>query len=346
MSKTCWLRFAVLLLAFTPITIRAAEITGAGSVFIAPLFSSWGTLYSQHVGDISIKYQGLNSSEGIKRIEASAVDFGQTDMPLKIDVLNQKGLFQFPVTLVAFTPIVNLPGIAAGQLKLDGKTLGDIFYGKIKKWNDPAIAAMNIGTPLPNADIVVAYRKVGASGTYVLSSYIAKNNPEWNSNIGVGLTIPWPTGHGMETIKDMAAFIKETPYSIGFTEFSHVIKNGLKYVRLKNREGEFIKPSPDSIAAAARNATWAADNGFYNELTDGAGTGTWPMTSASFVLLRKVSDKPEHSREALKFFNWVLRVGQLSAIQGDFMPLPDAVSATVRSSWKGIVDQKGVPVWQ
>lgn len=338
-------RVVALFLALSSTAAWAAEITGAGSVFIAPLFSAWGTSYSQHVRKTSIKYEASNASEGIRRISGKSVDFGQTDMPLSIDELKQKGLFQFPATLVAFTPIINIPGVSSGQLRLDGKTLGDIFMGKITKWNDPAIVAMNREIKLPNEAIKVAYRKLGASGTYVLSSYIARHNPAWKDTVGVGLTVAWRTGHPMETIKDMAKFIKDNPYSIGYTEFSHVIKNGLKYVQLQNRDGQFVKPSPRSVSAAARTAEWDVAKGFYIDLSDVAGAESWPMTSASYILIRKVADNPEHSKELLDYFNWGLRVGDLAAVQGDFIPLPASVCNTVRAGWKGIVDSNGAPIW-
>lgn len=338
--------FALLLVSFTTAT-WASELKGVGSMFIAPLFTNWSSSYAQHVKvNTSVKYESVNASEGIKRISNKSVDFGQTDMPLNMDELNQKGLFQFPAILVAFTPIFNLPGVESGQLRLDGKTLGDIFMGKISKWNDPAIAALNWNINLPNETIKLAYRTKGTSGTYVFSNYVAKYNPEWKETMGVGLVVPWRVGQGTESIKELGDYIKQTPYSLAVTEFSYVLKNRIKYVQLKNRDGQFVKPSPDSVSEAAKLAQWDVANGFYVDLNDQAGAKTWPMTSASFVLVRRVADDPERSKEMLNYFNWSLRVGGMSAIQGDFIPLPSSVSNTVRASWKGIVDSKGVSIWQ
>ena len=337
----------ILVFFFTQSSAFSIEIVGAGSMIPAPLMKAWSEVYVSRSPEFSLKYQGSNPAEGIKRIVSKDVDFGSIDMPLNIDELQKNGLVQFPFALGAIAPIVNLPGVYAGQFKLDGKVLGDIFLGSIKKWNDPAIAALNPKIKLPNEDIIIVHRVASPGVRTIIGDYLAKNNAQWKAIKGDSMGGTWPSG-SIE-VKDAVenfATIKKTQYCLGYGAISLAMKHGLSYVQLKNLAGNFISPSYENVAAAASNARWDQSNGFNEVLTDQPGATSWPMSFASFVLVRKQSSTPERSREMLKYFKYSLRYGGLKAIENEYIPLPDGVTSIVRTSWGAIVDDKGVPVYK
>jgi phosphate transport system substrate-binding protein len=247
--------------------------------------------------------------------------------------LEKKGLAQFPYMLSAITPVVNLPGIFEGQLKLDGKTLADIFMGKITKWNDPAIVATNSRLKLPDEKILVAHRTADGGGTYTLSSYLAKVSPEWNTKMGVGATLNWPVGVPVENLYVMADYIKKTPYSIGYSEISYIRKNKLVYVQLQNSTGAFVSPHMASVEDASSSVHWKAANGFCETLTDQPGAGSWPMTSASYIVIRKTSDDIQRRQALLNFLGWGLRVGSMNITNLDFLPMQRSILPQIRNSW-------------
>lgn len=341
------LRLISVLVALAATDVFSVEIVGAGSMIPAPLMKAWSEVYIARNPDFSLKYQGSNPADGIKRIVNKEVDFSNVDMPLNIDELKQNGLMQFPFALGAIAPIVNLPNVYAGQFRLDGKVLGDIFLGNIKKWSDPAIAALNPKIKLPDEAIIIVHRISSPGVRTIIGDFLAKNNAQWKASRGDSMGGAWPAG-SIE-VKDAVenfAVIKKTPYCLGYGSISLAMKHGLSYVQLKNQAGNFISPSYENVAAAADSAKWDVTNGFNEVLTDQPGASSWPMSFASFVLVRKQSASPERTRDMLKYFKYSLRYGGLKAVEYDYIPLPEAVTATVRASWSAIVDDKGIPVYK
>lgn len=316
-----------------PAVSMALELNGVGRRIPAPIFADWASHYSSQNPGTTIKYQAVNAVEGIKQVEAGTADFGETDIPLTKDELEKKGLAQFPYMLSAITPVINLPGVFDGKLKLNGKTLAGIFMGNISKWNDPAIAATNPGITLPNEKIMVAHRTADGGGTYTLSSYLSKVSTEWKTKMGVGATLNWPVGVPVENLYVMADYIKKTPYSIGYSEISYVRKNKLVYVQLQNSTGAFVSPHMASVEEAGNNVHWNAANGFCETITDEPGAGSWPMTSASFILIRKTSGDIQRRHELLAFLGWGLRLGDMDITNLDFLPMKRTILPQIRNSW-------------
>lgn len=323
---------AVLLLTY-PMASFSIELNGVGRRAPAQIFAEWDAHYAAQNPGTTIKYQAVNTAEGVKQVEFGSADFGETDMPLTKAELDKKGLAQFPYMLTAITPVINLPGVFDGQLNLNGNTLGDIFLGRITKWNDPAIAATNPNIKLPNKDILVAHRTADGGGTYILSSYLASVHPEWKTRMGVGATLNWPVGAALENLYAMGDYIKKTPYSIGYSEIAYARKNQLAYVRLQNSAGAFVSPHSGSVEEAAQNVRWKAENGFCEVLTNQPGSGSWPMTSASYIVIQKTSDNLERRQSLLNFLGWGLRAGDMDVAKLDFVPIKRSVLPHIRNSW-------------
>lgn len=343
--KRCIKVAMALLLLVSSSTAYAAEASGTGSMIAAPLMKIWADAYSMYSPGSIVKYKGSSPAEGIKSLTSKEVDFSSIDMPLELAKLKKNELVQFPIALGGVAPIVNLPGVYPGQFKLDGQTLGDIFLGNIKKWNDPALVALNPNIRLPDANIIVIHRVSPEGISTIIGDYLAKTHTQWKSIKGDGMAGTWPaTAIAVKNPNENIEMNKKTPFAIGYGPVAHIMKNGMAYAQLKNKAGKFISPSDDNIAAAASNASWDENNGFGVVLTDQPGDASWPLSFASFVIMPKVSAHPERSREALKFFKYSLRYGGLKAIQIDYIPLPDSVRSLVSSRWNNIVDEKGVPI--
>lgn len=339
--------FIALFLVVSPSFVFASEASGTGSMIPGPLIKVWSDAYAMYSKTSVIKYKGSSPADGIKRLMDKEVDFSSIDMPLNSEELNKKGLMQFPFALGAVAPIVNLPGVYPGQFKLDGNTLAEIFLGNIRKWNDPAIIALNPNINLPNVEIIVIHRASPPGISTIIGDYLAKNNSQWKTIKGDGMSGTWPaTAIEVKDPVQNIEMLKKTQFAIGYGPTSHIMKHGLAYVQLKNKAGNFISPSDENISAAAVNAKWEESNGMDIVLTDQSGPSSWPLSMASFALVRKVSDNPERSREVLKYFKYSLRYGGLKAVQYDYIPLPDSVRNVVRASWRNIVDEKGVPVFK
>lgn len=316
----------------------AKSATGAGASFPAPLYAKWAADYHKATG-VKINYQSVGSSAGIKQIEAKTVDFGASDEPLKDEDLAAKGLVQFPTVIGGIVPVVNIKGVAAGQLKLSGQVLGDIYLGKITKWNAPEIAAINPGLALPDATITVVRRADGSGTTFGFTSYLSQVNAEWKDKVGTGKAVNWPLGTGGKGNEGVAAFVGRLPNSIGYVEYAYVKQNGLSYALLQNKAGSFVAPSQDSFKAAAAGAAW--DKSFYQILTNQPGDAAWPIASATFILMHKSQDKPEQARAVLQFFDWVYRTGDATAAGLDYVPMPASVKAHITQSWTNIRDAAG-----
>jgi len=322
--------------AQSPSEQRSINIKGGGSQPISPLYVVWGKSYEARYRDVSMTYKISNVVKGIEDLEANKIDYAGSEIPLKTDELKKKGLFQFPTALISFTPVANLPGIHNGQLKLDDATLAGIFLGTIKRWNDPRLLELNPKLPLPDAEINTVHRNTGNTITYVLSSYLSKVNPEWATKVGVGSTLKWPVGQevGKGTNEDMMAYIKETPYSIGFTMLSLVLKNNLNLIKMKNRDGKYVSATPEGVMAASINAKWNVEDGFYNILTDQPGPDTWPFVMTGYATIKLEPANPQNTKTLLHFFDSGLRRGQIEVVSADLIPLPDSVADIIRAALK------------
>ena len=319
----------------------AQEATGAGASFPAPLYSKWAADYNKATG-VKINYQSVGSSAGLKQIEAKTVDFGASDEPLKDADLQAKGLVQFPTVIGGIVPVVNIKGIEPGQLKLTGQLLGDIYLGKITRWNDPAITALNPGVPLPDAKISPVRRADGSGTTFGFTNYLSQVNAEWKAKVGEGKAVNWPTGAGGKGNEGVAAFVGRLANSIGYVEYAYVKQNKLKFALLQNSEGVFVSPNEASFKAAAAGADWSKS--FYQILNNKPGKDAWPITSATFILMHKVQDKPQQAATTLKFFDWAYKNGDTTSNALDYVPMPESVKEQVFKAWAEIKDGAGQPI--
>ena len=323
-------------------TLSAAQdVTGAGASFPAPLYSKWAADYNKATG-VKINYQSVGSGAGLRQIEAKTVDFGASDAPLKDDELAKKGLVQFPTVIGGVVPVVNIKGIAPGQLKLNGQVLGDIFLGKIAKWSDPAIKALNPGLALPDAAIAPVRRADGSGTSFIFTNYLSKANAEWKTKVGEGAAVNWPVGAGGKGNEGVAAFVGRLPNSIGYLEYSYIKQNKLTYAQMKNAAGNFVSPDDTSFKAAAAGADWSKS--FYQILTEQPGKDAWPITGATFILMHKAQDKPAQAAASLKFFEWAYKNGDKTADDLDYVPMPSAVKGVIEKSWAEIKDASGKAV--
>jgi phosphate transport system substrate-binding protein len=340
--KRPWIAIVALSTTLAGTATQAADITGAGSTFAAPIYTKWADAYHKSGGG-RVNYQGIGSSGGIKQIIAKTVDFAGSDSPLKDDELAKDGLFQFPTVVGGVVPVVNVPGVKPGELTLSGPVLGDIYLGKIKQWNDPAIAALNPKIKLPDTDIAVVRRADGSGTSFIWTHYLAQVNPAWKSKVGEGTTVNWPTGIGGKGNDGVAAFVQRLPGALGYVEWAYAKQNKMAYASLKNSAGSVVQPETETFKAAAAGADWSKT--FYQILTDEPGKDAWPVVGATFVLLHTAQDKPDHGKETLKFFDWAFKNGTQAAQDLDYIPLPDAVQTEIRTQWSSKVkDGSGKPV--
>ena len=316
----------------------AQDATGAGATFPAPLYAKWADAYNKATG-AKVNYQSVGSGAGLKQIRSKTVDFGASDMPLKDDELTKDGLVQFPTVIGGVVPVVNIKGIAPGQIKLTGPVLGDIYLGKITKWNDVALTALNPGVPLPDAAISVVRRADGSGTTFVFTNYLSKVNADWKAKAGEGTAVNWPTGAGGKGNEGVAAFVTRLPNSIGYVEYAYVKQNKMTYTQLQNQAGTFVSPDADNFQAAAAGADWSKT--FYQVLTDQPGKASWPITGATFIMMHKSQDKPGQATNSLKFFDWAYASGDQMAADLEYVPLPDVVKGLIRKQWNEIKDPAG-----
>ncbi len=343
--NTSFNRAVLAVLSVTAISYASAasaqDVTGAGASFPAPLYSKWASDYNKATG-VKINYQSVGSGAGIRQIDAKTVDFGASDMPLKDDELAKKGQLQFPTVIGGVVPVVNIQGVTPGQLKLTGQVLGDIFLGKITKWSDPAIKALNPSLALPDAAITPVRRADGSGTTFIFTNYLSKVNTEWQSKVGEGTAVNWPVGAGGKGNEGVAAFVGRLPNSIGYVEYAYVKQNKMVYAQMKNKSGNFVAPDDTAFKAAAAGADWAKS--FYQILTEQTGKDAWPMTGATFILMHKLQDKPAQAASSLKFFSWAYKNGDKTADDMDYVPMPVNVKAAIEKSWSEIKDAAGKPV--
>jgi phosphate transport system substrate-binding protein len=327
--------------AALPTMSIAQDVTGAGASFPAPLYSKWAADYNRATG-VKINYQSVGSGAGLRQIEAKTVDFGASDAPLKDDELAKKGLVQFPTVIGGVVPVVNIKGIAPGQLKLNGQVLGDIYLGKITNWTDPAIKALNPTLPLPDAAISPVRRADGSGTSFIFTNYLSKVNPEWKTKVGEGTAVNWPVGAGGKGNEGVAAFVGRLPNSIGYVEYAYVKQNKMTFAQMRNATGTFVSPDDSAFKAAAAGADWAKS--FYQILTEQPGKDSWPITGATFILMHKAQDKPAQASASLKFFDWAYKNGDKTADDLDYVPMPANVKAIIEKAWGEIKDGSGKSV--
>lgn len=316
----------------------AADITGAGATFPAPAYTSWAAEYKAKTGN-GLNYQAIGSGGGQTQITNRTVDFGASDAPMAAEKLEAAKLLQFPTVIGAVVPIVNLDGIASNQLKLSGEVLGEIYLGKITKWNDAKIAALNAGVALPDTDIAAVYRSDGSGTTFVFTSYLTSANPEWKDNVGAATSVQWPAGSGAKGNDGVAGTVKNTKGAIGYVEYVYAANNQLSTVQLRNKAGAFVSPGVEGFKAAASKADWAGAKNFAASMIDTAGDAAWPIVSATFILLPKDPKDAAQSAEVIKFFDWAYKDGGAIAEKLHYVSLPADVVERVRAAWKA--DVKG-----
>jgi phosphate transport system substrate-binding protein len=324
---------------------QAANITGAGATFPYPVYAKWAELYQKASG-IGLNYQSVGSGAGIKQIKAKTVNFGASDMPLPAAELNAAGLFQFPAIMGGVVPVINLPGVTPGQVRLSGAVLADIYLGKITKWNAPQIAALNPGVKLPGEDITVVRRADSSGTSFLFTDYLSQVSPEWKSKIGAGTAVKWAVGVGGKGNEGVAANVQRIKGSIGYVEWAYAKKNRMQHTQLQNREGAFLQPDDAAFKAAAAGANWAGTPGFAVVLTNQPGKASWPITGASYILMHKTQANGAAGKEVLKFFDWAYKNGAPAAAELDYVPMPDSVTKLVQDAWRAnLKDASGKAIW-
>ena len=309
------------------------QITGAGSTFVYPVLSAWSDAYSKQNGT-QVNYQSIGSGGGIAQIKAATVDFGASDAPLTPDALKAAGLTQFPLVIGGVVPVVNLQGISPGQLKFTGKLLADLYLGNIKKWNDPAIAAVNPGVTLPDQAVTIVHRSDGSGTTFNWVNYLSKISPEWKEKIGEGTSVAWPVGVGGKGNEGVAEYVNRIKGSIGYVEYAYVIQNKMTYGQVQNSTGAFITPTAANFQAAAASADWAKADSYYLVITNAPGATAYPISATVFILMYQTPKNPARSAAALEFFRWALDKGQDQAALLDYVPLPSTLVTQIEASWK------------
>lgn len=323
----------------------AADITGAGATFPYPIYSKWAESYKAATGN-GLNYQSIGSGGGIKQIKAKTVDFGASDMPLKAADLETEGLIQFPAIMGGVVPIVNLDGVTPGQLKMTPDVLANIYLGKILKWNDAQITALNPGAKLPDADITVVHRSDGSGTTFLWTDFLSKTNADFKATVGAGTAVKWPAGVGGKGNEGVAANVQRIKGSIGYVEYAYAKKNKMSHTQVKNRDGQFVQPDDETFKAAAAGADWAKTPGMEVVLTNQPGKASWPITGASFILMHKSQASAERAKEVLKFFEWSYKNGGAMATELDYVAMPAPVVKLVQDAWKAnLKDASGKAVW-
>ena len=337
--------FATIAIAAIAAGAQAADITGAGATFPYPIYAKWAEMYKKSSGN-GLNYQSVGSGAGIKQIKARTVDFGASDMPLPAAELNASGLFQFPAIMGGVVPVVNVPGLAAGQLKLTGAVLADIYLGKITKWNAPQIAALNPGVKLPGDDITVVRRADSSGTSFLWTDYLSQMSPEFKSRIGAGTTVKWAVGVGGKGNEGVAANVQRIKGSIGYVEWAYAKRNKMQHTQLQNRDGAFLQPDDEAFKAAAAGANWTGTPGYAVVLTNQPGKASWPIPGVSYILVHKSQADGNRGKEVLKFFDWAYKNGDAAAVELDYVPMPDSVTKLVQDAWRANVkDASGKAIW-
>ncbi len=335
-------------IALTGVTVAgyalAADISGAGASFPYPVYAKWADSYKKSA-NVNLNYQSIGSGGGIKQIIAKTVTFGATDAPMKDADLEKNGLVQFPTVIGGVVPVVNIDGIKAGQIKIDGPTLAKIFLGDIKTWNDGAIAKLNPGVNLPSTAIAIVHRSDGSGTTFLFTNYLGKVSKDWDDRVGVSTAVKWPAGIGAKGNEGVANTVAQTKGAIGYVEYAYAKQNKLTHLNMVNKDGKTVEPSIAAFQAAAAGADWANAKGFNLIITDQPGEKTWPIAGATFILIHKQPANPAAATDALKFFDWAYKNGAKEAEALDYVPLPDNTIALIRKAWGEIKGADGKPLY-
>jgi phosphate transport system substrate-binding protein len=324
-------KLLVALLSFVTLTAHATDITGAGATFPFPIYAKWAEGYKK-VSGVNLNYQSIGSSGGIKQINAKTVVFGATDAPVKGEDLDKNNQVQFPAVLGGVVPVFNIDGFKPGDLKLNGTVLAEIFMGRITKWNDPKIVALNSGRTLPNQSITVVHRADGSGTTFIFTDYLNEVSQDWRATVGKGAAVKWPAASsvGGKGNEGVAANVERVKGSIGYVEYAYAKKNKIPHFKMENRNGLYVDPDDSTFAAAAANADWFSVPGMGVSLVNQRGTSVWPITGASFIIMYKDPTDKKSSQEVLKFFDWSWKNGKKDALDLDYVPLPDSLTNQIR----------------
>jgi phosphate transport system substrate-binding protein len=333
MSATLKLGVVTLVILAMTASVKAAEITGAGSTFVFPILSKWSADYSTKTG-INVNYQSIGSGGGLAQIRAATVDFGASDAPMNPADLQKLGMGQFPLVIGGIAPVVNINGIQAGQMRFTGPVLADIYLGKITNWNDPALVKLNPDVKLPNAAIGVVHRSDGSGTTFNWVNYLSKVSAEWKDKVGVGTAVEWPVGVGGKGNEGVAAFVNQTKNSIGYVEYAYVLQNKMTYGLVQNKAGNFTKPDAASFQAAAASADWGNAKDFYLIMTDAPGDDAYPIAATAFIIMYKQPKDAARTNTAIDFFKWAIEEGQKQADDLNYVPLPESLVKQIESYWK------------
>lgn len=331
MSKHIWALAGLFLAIASP--LKAAETNGSGSTFVFPILSKWAAEYQAKTGD-TVNYQSIGSGAGLQQVKAGTVDFGASDMPLRPDELAKAGLGQFPLVIGGVVPVINIDGVAPGKLRFTGKVLADIFLGKIKNWDDPALKALNPEVSLPASPITVVHRTDGSGTTFNFANYLSKVSPEWKEKVGEGVAVEWPVGVGGKGNEGVAAYVGVNKNSISYVEYAYAIKNDLAHGLVQNNAGRFVQPGAASFQAAAAAAAWQNTTDFYRVMTDAPGEESYPITATSFILMPKQPKDHAKAKVAIDFFRWSLEGGHDAAASLNYVPLPADLVERIEKYWK------------
>jgi phosphate transport system substrate-binding protein len=323
---------------------EARDLNGAGGTAIYPVLAKWSDAYKKETG-IAVNYQAIGSGGGIKQITEKTVDFANSDKPLTPDELKKINVAQFPAVVISITPVVNLEGMKPGELTISGPVLADIYLGKISEWDDPAIKTLNPGVTLPHQAITTVHRSDGSGTTFNFTNYLGKVSPEWQQKVGADVSVDWPNGVGGKGNAGVANYVRQVKGSIGYVEYAFVVENHLTYTKMTNKAGKTVAPSMNAFEAAAANADFSKVEDFYLILTDQPGEKSWPITAATYMLMRK--DYPaEQNQPVLTFLDWCMKHGQQQASALDYVPLPGAVVKQIEATWaKTFKGEDGKPIW-
>lgn len=344
LKRICGTIVAAIMFAAS-VPAQATDITGAGASFPFPLYARWASIYFEQTGN-RVNYQSIGSGGGVAQISKPTVDFGATDAPLTGEELDKARLVQFPAVIGGTVPVVNLPGIEPGQLVMSGSDLADIFLGKIRKWNDPALTKRNPDLKLPDADILVVHRSDGSGTTFGWTDYLSQVSPEWARSVGQGKAVKWPVGQGGKGNEGVSNYVKQLRHTIGYVEYGYARENALSHIALVNQAGNVVQPDSETFSAAAASADWNAVPGMGVMLTNQPGPDAWPLTSATFILLQRTARYPKSTRAVLEFFDWAFRHGGQTADAMHYVPLPESVADAVRAEWAAeLRTTAGEPLW-
>ncbi|TAN62954.1 phosphate ABC transporter substrate-binding protein PstS [bacterium] len=331
------------LAAISAVAFAAPAINGAGATFPYPLYAKWTYDYNKQT-QLKLNYQSIGSGGGIKQIKAGTVDFGASDAPLSAKELDEAGLMQFPMAIGGVVPVVNIDGVKSGRVKLTPSVLADIYLGKIKKWSDARITAINQGVKLPDERITPVYRADGSGTTWIFTNYLSKVSKDWSDKVGFGTAVKWPEGVGGKGNEGVATYVKRIKNTIGYVEYAFAVQNKLTTISMQGKDTAFVEPSMASFSTAAAGANWKNTPGFSVILTDTDAKGAWPIAGATFIIVHKKPANCENAKAVLDFFDWAYKNGAESAKALDYVPIPKQVYDIMENAWFKEIRCDGMPV--